>query len=153
MDSSTAEIILKLLRQEPSGLPTPQQPTPGEVAVPTALTDPNNPTLSARLGALRKYAPDGFAALKNIQGYDQQMAHLDKERGRAEELRSSAIPQGRQVGDLFVADPFGAMAAGAQRVVGGIKSRQVESEQRALVDQLRKGKAALLHSTTGYGGY
>lgn len=92
--------------------------------------------LLARLGITREQ----LDAIAEAGTYDEANAYLSEQAQRAEAMRNTPMPEGRQVGRVFVAShPLEALAAGLSRARGAKDYATAMGERRSLIDMLRKG--------------
>lgn len=88
---------------------------------------------------------------------DEKQALLADQMARAQALRGSKMPQGRMIGDVYVAPNMGEnIGAALQQFAGWRDQNRIQGEQMDVLDQRIRDRLAGLHTMAGvpfgYGG-
>jgi len=112
----------------------PMAPGPAPLSGPVDLK-----ALLERLGLTE----DDLAAMFEAGTFGEQNALAKEQTSMAEALRGTQMPQGRQMGDIYVPPSILENAAATlKQIIGQRDSERAMEERRQMIDMLRKGRQA-----------
>ena len=74
-----------------------------------------------------------------------EQAGLNQQMDQANQLRNTPIPKGGMAGRVYVGDPFGALAAGFDRYQGNKQIKQIQGQQKDLMDKQMQARMAYVN--------
>lgn len=85
-------------------------------------------------------SPEMLEQLISLGAIPEEQAAILRQMQMAQELRTTPIPKGGMAGRVYVADPFGAMAAGYDRYKGAKQMKALEGKHAGTVDRQTAGR-------------
>jgi hypothetical protein len=91
------------------------------------------------------YTEDQIRMILSLGGLNAETGQLDKQQKYADKLRGTEIPEGRQVGNVYVAaNPLEFIGAGMKQYAGKQQNDNLIQQQKQLQDEMMKRRLEYL---------